>query len=138
MQNALTDNYRNIGLSTGTGMVDADPYKLIQMLYQGLLDKLAKSKGYIARNDIEGRNNTINRCIEIIDCLRTSLDHDASSTLTANLENLYNYMEERLFIANANNDHSGIDEVAKLVITVKSGWDNIPEQERNPARSAVH
>ena len=41
------------------------------------------------------------------------------------LDALYGYMIERLTEANRNNDPDLIDEVARLLITVKSGWDAI-------------
>jgi flagellar protein FliS len=132
------NHYQNIHVSTGSGMVDADPHKLVQLLYQGLLDKMAKAKGHIARGEIEARNNTLKRCMDIVDYLRMILDHDASTTLSANLESLYNYMEERLFQANQTNDVACVDEVARLIITLKSGWDNIPDVARKPARTTAN
>ncbi len=135
MHHSSTDSYRKVHVSTG--MVDADPYTMVQMLFQGVLDRLARAKGHIARNDGEARNNELKRAIEIIDYLRMTLDHQASETLTAKLENLYNYMEDQLFIANTSNDSRKVDEVAHLLITLKSGWDNIPAEERKPTRSGV-
>ena len=41
------------------------------------------------------------------------------------LDALYVYMTNRLMQANVDNDASIIDEVAQLLITVKSGWDGI-------------
>ena len=44
------------------------------------------------------------------------------------LDSLYEYMAVRLTLANAKNDPEIIDEVARLLITVKSGWDAIAPQ----------
>ena len=44
------------------------------------------------------------------------------------LDALYNYMGNRLVEANQVNDAEMIDEVARLLITVKTGWDAIAPQ----------
>jgi flagellar secretion chaperone FliS len=44
------------------------------------------------------------------------------------LDALYDYMSNRLVEANQVNDADMIDEVARLLITVKSGWDAIAPQ----------
>ena len=43
-------------------------------------------------------------------------------------DSLYEYMTIRLTQANVQNDPEIIDEVARLLITVKSGWDEIAPQ----------
>jgi flagellar protein FliS len=42
-----------------------------------------------------------------------------------NLRALYEYMMNRLTLANATNDQSVVAEVAGLVSMIKSGWDQI-------------
>ena len=46
----------------------------------------------------------------------------------ANLSDLYDYMENRLFQANITNDISALDEVASHLRKVKEGWDGIREE----------
>lgn len=113
-----------------TGIMDADPHRLIQLLFEGALARLAKAKGHIERGEIEQRNNTINSVITIIGGLKDSLNLDAGE-LALTLERLYDYMENRLFEANIRNDGAGIDEVARLLGEIKTGWDGIRDQALN-------
>lgn len=115
--------YASVGVQTS--IMDADPHRLIQLLYQGALDSMAKAKGSIEREDITERNNHINKAIQIVGGLKSFLDKEKGGELALNLERLYDYVEFRLFEANLNNDPAALDECAKLVREVKSGWDEI-------------
>lgn len=115
--------YASVGVQTS--IMDADPHRLIQLLYQGALDSMAKAKGSIAREDINERNTHINKAIQIVGGLKSFLDKEKGGELAVNLERLYDYVEFRLFEANLNNDPAALDETAKLIREVKSGWDEI-------------
>ncbi|MDF0731910.1 flagellar export chaperone FliS [Pseudomonas entomophila] len=107
---------------------EASPHRLVQMLMQGGLDRLAQAKGAIARNDIAQKGILIGKAIDIIGGLREGLDLENHADSLTDLDNLYQYMSRRLIEANVNSDPAIIDEVARLLITVKEGWDAIGEQ----------
>ena len=50
---AAEQQYKKINAQTG--ITDADPHRLIQMLYAGALDQIAIAKGCMQRNDLEGK-----------------------------------------------------------------------------------
>ncbi|GJB78916.1 MULTISPECIES: flagellar export chaperone FliS [Pseudomonas] len=104
---------------------EASPHRLVQMLMQGGLDRMAQAKGAIARNDIAQKGILIGKAIDIIGGLREGLDLENHADTLADLDNLYTYMSRRLIEANAKNDPEIIDEVARLLITIKEGWDAI-------------
>jgi len=114
-------------MSAHTAVMDADPHRLIQLLFEGALARIAKAKGHIEREEIEARNEVINSAIRIIGGLQESLDMDAGE-ISQNLDNLYDYMIRRLFEANSKNSMVMLDEVAKLLIEIKSAWDEIREE----------
>jgi len=111
--------------ASANAVVDASPHKIISLLMQGALDRMAQAKGHIQQQQLEARNNTINKTSDIIDCLRNALDHKHSAELSANLDSLYDYMLRRLFEANAKNDAGIIDEVAKLLSGIHLSWKQI-------------
>lgn len=111
---------------------EASPHRLVQMLMQGGLDRLAQAKGAIARKDIAQRGILIGKAIDIIGGLREGLDLENHADSLTDLDNLYTYMSRRLIEANVKNDPEIIDEVARLLITVKEGWDAIGEQLPTP------
>jgi len=108
---------------------EASPHRLVQMLMQGGLDRLAQAKGAMARNDIAQRGILIGKAIDIIGGLREGLDLENHADSLTELDNLYSYMSRRLIDANVKNDPAIIDEVARLLITVKEGWDAIGDQQ---------
>tara|TARA_R110001592_G_scaffold97408_6_gene279070 strand:+ start:16893 stop:17228 length:336 start_codon:yes stop_codon:yes gene_type:complete len=97
----------------------------------GALDRLAIAKGHMQRREVPQKVNAVNRAMSIVDGLRMSLDHSIDAAMSDNLENLYDYMNRRLLLANINNDVSGLDEVSALLRELKEAWDAIPQGLQN-------
>jgi len=114
-------------VNTQTSITDADPHKLIQLLYNGALERINMAKARMQAMDYEGKGKLISKAIEIIGGLRGFLDFEKGGDLAARLEGLYDYMERTLFQANAKNDVAKLDEVADLLRAIKEGWDGIRE-----------
>lgn len=110
----------------------ADPHRVIQMLMQGGLERLAQAKGAIERRDFSGKSTAISKAMAIINGLQDSLDLSYGQ-IPQDLYALYDYMKDRLMDASKNMDCEAIDEVANLMITIKSAWDNIPDAEKQRA-----
>jgi len=109
---------------------EASPHRLIQLLLEGGLDRLAQAKGALARGDIAQKCLLITKAIDIITGLRQGLDAEKAEdpATIEQLDSLYEYMNARLVQANVSNDTQIIDEVMQLLVTVKSGWDAIATQ----------
>jgi flagellar protein FliS len=110
------------------GAETASPHRLVQMLMEGALDKLLAARRFMITKDIAKKGENISWSISIIDSLRSCLNVDVGGEFAHNLYALYDYMERKLLEANIKNDPKLIDEVAKLMIQVKSGWDDIPQE----------
>ena len=104
----------------------ADPHRVIQLLMQGFLDRVAAAKGCMERNEIAGKGTLITKAIDIANGLQNSLDMDQGGDISADLAALYDYMTRRLLEANKNNDPEILDEVSRLMRDIKEGWDAIP------------
>lgn len=107
---------------------EASPHRLVQMLMQGGLDRIAQAKGAIARNDAAQKGVLIGKAIGIVGGLREGLDLENQAEALADIDSLYAYMSKRLVEANIKNDPEILDEVARLLITLKEGWDAIGDQ----------
>ncbi|MDO2947313.1 flagellar export chaperone FliS [Aeromonas simiae] len=114
----------------------ADPHRVIQLMLQGCLERLAQAKGAIERKDFEGKSVAISKSMAIINGLQDSLDLSYGE-VPERLAMLYDYMKERLLDASKEMDSAAIDEVANLLITIKSGWDGIPTEEKDAALSKI-
>lgn len=106
-------------------VLDADPHRLIQLLMEAALTRMAQSKVAIENKDMATKANLLGRVIEIIGTLQASLDHSSGGDISLNLERLYDYMNRRLLQASSANDIEMIEEVMGLLLEVKRGWDGI-------------
>tara|TARA_R110000782_G_scaffold249330_2_gene336410 strand:+ start:611 stop:1054 length:444 start_codon:yes stop_codon:yes gene_type:complete len=118
--------YNKINLHTG--IESASPHRLIQMLLEGALGKLAQAKGHMKLNDVAKKGEDVSMAISIIGGLRDSLDHEKGGDIAINLDSLYEYMTYRLMESNLKNDVAMLDEVYGLLMEIKSAWDAIAEQ----------
>lgn len=75
--------------------------------------------------------------------LKASLDKNVGGELAQNLSDLYEYMSQRLLIANLKNDVSALDEVSRLLSELKGAWEEIrplvtsAQQNANPQPAAA-
>ncbi len=121
-QNRISQ-YRQVGVQTGVEA--ASPHKLIKLLIEGAIEKVQLARGYLERQDVQRKCETVSWAMQIIDGLRGSLDMKAGGDIAANLDALYDYMLRRLLEANLRNDGAGLDEVTKLLNDLRAGWDCI-------------
>lgn len=114
-------------VNTQAQAVEASPHRLIQMLMEGGLTRLAQARGAMERGQIAQKGELISKAIGIIGGLREGLNLEQGGDVAANLDSLYEYMTARLIEANVQNEVEPLDEVASLLRNVKSGWDAIAE-----------
>ena len=119
--------------SLKSDLASADPHRIIQLLMQGALERLALGKGCIERSDWEGKSAALSRAVEIINELRDALDREVNPELVDNLETLYEYMTVRITEASAAKDTSMIDEVIRLLLQIKGAWDQISQADKDAA-----
>ncbi len=119
------------------GVTDADPHRLVLMLLEGVIGKLAMVKGLMIRNDIAKKGELIGQAIAIIGGLKTSLNKDEGGDIAENLNNIYEYMEHCLTQANIHNDVTVVDEVVALLHEIKAAWESIPADIRKSSSSKL-
>ncbi|MBP7712425.1 MAG: flagellar export chaperone FliS [Gammaproteobacteria bacterium] len=122
LRNALRQ-YSSVGVRSG--VEDASPHRLIQMLLEGALARIAAAIGHLDRGDVAEKGRSIGLAISIIGGLQSSLDTDRGGDVAGNLDRLYEYMARRLLEANAKSDRGALEEVHRLLSEVKGAWDSI-------------
>ncbi|TBU93895.1 flagellar export chaperone FliS [Phytopseudomonas dryadis] len=125
--NAIAAMRQYQSVNTQAQAVDASPHRLIQMLMEGGLTRLAQARGAMEREQYALKGELIGKAIGIIGGLRAGLDLQQGGELAENLDNLYDYMVRRLSEANLKNSAEPLDEVAGLLRNVKTGWDAIAQ-----------
>src|SRR5690606_3125293 len=112
-------------LKVQSGVMDASPHRLIQMLFEGALERIAQAKGAMQQNQIARKGELIGKAINIVGGLQGSLNDKEGGALATNLDELYDYIIRRLAQANFANDISILDECGRLLGEIKSAWDAI-------------
>lgn len=125
--------YKQVGVQAAVSGVD--PHTLIQMLFDGAIERLNTAKLHMQKNNIQLKGENISKAISIIDGLRTSLDMSKGGDISVNLEALYDYMQRQLLEANINNKVEKVDEVISLLNEIRAGWGGIPQKIRDTVRS---
>ncbi|MCK9396885.1 MAG: flagellar export chaperone FliS [Methylobacter sp.] len=108
-----------------SGLADASPHYLIQMLMDGFLTRVNAAKGAMVRSDMELKGIYISRAVAIIGGLNEAIDLEKGGEIAVNLSQLYSYITTRLLQASCENDESMLDEVASLMREIKGAWDAI-------------
>ena len=122
------DGYRAIDLDTQVSC--ASPYQLVLVLFDGLLDELSRARGHIETRHYDLKGQSLEKCMNIINALNSTLDHEHGGELVISLSRLYDYCLHRLVEVSASLSISGIDEVTYLLEQIREGWEGV-----NAARS---
>jgi len=111
-----------------SGVETASPHRLIQMLFEGALERIAQAKGAMAQNQIPRKGELISKAVAIVGGLQGSLNDKEGGNLASNLDNLYDYIIRRLTQANYENNPEYLDECGSLLGEIKAAWDAISHQ----------
>lgn len=103
----------------------ASPHRLIDMLYEGAIERIVQAKGAMEFGNIELKGSKINSAVSIVGGLRESLNSDAGGDLAMNLDGLYVYIQGLLSAAHIKNDPSKLDEAVTLLTDLRSAWKQI-------------
>lgn len=113
-------------VSVETGVSQADPHQLVDMLFDGLLNNISAARGALARGDVKAKCQHILTSVRILEeGLKGSLNLADGGDLAVNLERVYDYCVLRLTTANVRNDDAALDEVAKVLAPIADGWKNM-------------
>ena len=122
----------------GHGLVaGATPTRLIQIAFESALSHLAIAQGCMTRikdnlplAEVVAKCSAIAKAVQLVGHLDESLNLEKGGEVAANLHKLYQYMLDRLTVANATNDSEIAAEVSGLVRKIKDAWDQIVAEGR--------
>lgn len=128
--------YAKVGVETGVAA--ASPHKLIVMLFEGALVAISSAIQHMQSGNVAAKGQAISKAIAIIDGgLRASLDKKVGGEVALNLDALYEYMTNRLVIANAKNQLDILEEVHQLLKGLKNAWEAITPAPASSAPAAA-
>ncbi len=120
-------SYHAVNLDAQTAR--ASPVELVLLLTDGLLDELARARAHIVHRRYEEKAKSIDKCVEIINGLSSSLDFDNGGEVVQNLARLYDFCATHLHGAGIKLDPKMVDDVVRILTTIRQGWQGV--QARN-------
>ena len=123
-------------ISAHGSVAGADPHRLVLMLMDGALERLAIARSCMERRqrgDIARKAQLLSQCISMVGELRGSLNMAQGGELARNLSDLYEYMTRQLLRANVDNNAACIAEVQGLLGEIRSAWIAIGPEVPAPA-----
>ncbi|OWY39972.1 flagellar export chaperone FliS [Xenophilus sp. AP218F] len=119
-------SYHAVNLQSQTHA--ASQVDLVLVLFDGLLEEIARARGHLQHQRFEQKGESINKCINILNGLSSALDFDAGGEVVTNLARLYDYCAYRLYHASVELDVAALDEADALLQQLKGGWLGVRDQ----------
>lgn len=113
------------GVNYGANVEIASPHRLIDMLYEGALERITQAKGAMQYGNIELKGKKINDAVRIVGGLRENLNMDQGGEIAQNLDALYIYIQGILAKSHINNDENLLTESANLLAELRLAWKQI-------------
>ncbi len=98
------------------------PLELVVMLYDGALRFVQQARDAEDRGDVRARAAAISRTLAIIGELQSTLNMEEGKEIAAELDRLYHYITRRLVDVTVKREIAALDEVQKLLSTLRDGW----------------
>jgi flagellar protein FliS len=122
MQNSA-NTYQEVAISSE--ILGANAHRLIQILFELFLCQANLAILYINEKKIVEKSKCINKCLDVITQLRSSLNFREAPELANELNNIYDFIEMRLYRANSKKSVVLLQECIKVISSIKSAWDQI-------------
>lgn len=117
------DSYRMIDLESKAA--SSSPYELVLVLFDGLLDELARARGHIEHKRYQQKGRSLEKCLNILNGLNGALDYENGGETVQGLARLYDYCIYRLSDVSVSLEVAGIDEVVRLLGILREGWEGV-------------
>lgn len=100
-------------------------HQVISLLMGGALERILQAKTAIDAGNTEDKNILFAKVAAIVKGLRASLDMSNGGEIAENLDLLYAYIVERLDNVDLAEEIAVLEEVRRLIVKLKCGWDSM-------------
>ena len=117
------------------GVAAADPHKLVMMLLDGALARIAQARTCGERGEKSEKSHHLQRALAIVGELRASLDL-SQGPLARNLDDLYDYVTRQLMLGQVTTDGRALAGASSILVEIRGAWAALPIEAR-AVRAAV-
>lgn len=129
--NSAAEVYQRMQVDT------ASPAKLVVMLYDGAIRFLKQGQAAIQQGDREKQNRCLVRAQQILAALMGALNLEEGGEIARNLMALYQFMHEQLVLANLEDDANRVQQVCRMLESLREAWAQVEVLVRQPAAEEV-
>lgn len=120
-----------------TKVLTANPLRLVLMCYDGAISSLKLARERYEAEDFEAKSLALQKALEIINELASSLDMKRGGEIARNLQALYTYMTQALTEADLKREPAVFGRIAAMLEELESGWKTLAAGAADPARPAA-
>ncbi|HAX40982.1 MAG TPA: flagellar export chaperone FliS [Bryobacteraceae bacterium] len=103
----------------------AEPVQLVSLLHRALGEKITSARDAIRAGQIQQRSAQVSQAIAIVGELAQSLDPQVDPLLAARLCQLYDYLIDRLLLANSQQIEAPLDDALRVATVLAEAWRGI-------------
>ncbi len=108
------------------GVMTSSREKLVVLLYEAAMRELEQARSGLGDRKTAARvGESLGKAFSIVTELRSALNHEEAPEISIKLEQLYNFVTDRITIANRERQEESILEALKILRELKEGWDGI-------------
>ena len=113
-----------------TNVTTAKPEKVLLMLYEGCIKFIRNAKIKMQEKKVSEKGKNISKALAIVAELINTLDHEVGGQLSADLENLYMFIMDKLIESNIHNKVEDLEVAEKLLLTLYEAWGDVVNNPR--------
>ncbi|MBL8647917.1 MAG: flagellar export chaperone FliS [Sphingosinicella sp.] len=125
MMQAMRARQQYAAIDTATRTEQANPHRLIEMLYDELLSALRQAGIAIDRGDLAMKSSRISRALSILHGLESSLDFNRGGSVAESLSAAYGYLRQETIAAGRDNDSRRLAAATEAAVGLSDAWRQI-------------
>lgn len=117
-----------------TEVMTASKENILLMLYDGSIRFLKQAIEASKGDNLPEKNTFVGKTMDIVNELRATLNHKAGQDLAVHLEELYDFVLDRLLKGSVENNPKYLEEALSVMSTLRDGWNEAIKKvkEANP------
>lgn len=127
----MNKQYKKANIETA-GKLD-----LIVMCYERTILCLNQAKNHLKEKEYEKKGRKIQKALDIINELQSSLNIEKGGVIAKNLDSIYSYITNRILIGDIQKDLSVFDECMNILEELKDAWIEISHPKAEERIEAV-